>query len=51
MLKKLVNENRRLRKQVQKLEQYIGETKLLTRQEFEKRGDSFKTKQTFVQKK
>lgn len=38
MLKKLVNENRRLRKQVQKLEQYIGETKLLTRQEFEKRG-------------
>ncbi|WP_026594004.1 dGTP triphosphohydrolase [Bacillus sp. UNC437CL72CviS29] len=38
MLKKLVNENKRLRKQVQKLEQYIGETKLLTRQEFEKRG-------------
>ncbi len=38
MLKKLVNENRRLQKQVQTLEQYIGETKLLTRQEFEKRG-------------
>ncbi|MEN1937305.1 dGTP triphosphohydrolase [Paenibacillus sp. 102] len=38
MLKKLLNENRRLQKQVQTLEQYIGETKLLTRQEFERRG-------------
>ncbi|KEK25420.1 dGTP triphosphohydrolase [Bacillus gaemokensis] len=38
MLKKLLHENRRLQAQVQTLEQYIGETKLLTRNEFERRG-------------
>ncbi|WP_410984251.1 dGTP triphosphohydrolase [Bacillus cereus] len=38
MLKKLLHENRRLQQQVYTLEQYIGETKLLTRQEFERRG-------------
>ncbi|MCI0767791.1 dGTP triphosphohydrolase [Bacillus sp. TL12] len=38
MLKKLLHENRRLQQQVHTLEQYIGETKLLTRQEFERRG-------------
>lgn len=37
MLKQLVRENMNLRKRVEDLEQYIGESKLLTRQEFERR--------------
>lgn len=37
MLKQLVRENIDLKRRVQTLEQYIGESKLLTRQEFERR--------------
>ncbi|MGE6539022.1 diguanylate cyclase domain-containing protein [Bacillus luti] len=37
LLKKVIHENRNLIARVKELEQYIGESKLLTRQEFEKR--------------
>ncbi|MED1409458.1 MULTISPECIES: diguanylate cyclase [Bacillus] len=37
LLKKIILENRKLTEQVRILEQYIGESKLLTRQEFERR--------------
>ncbi|MGE7870573.1 MULTISPECIES: diguanylate cyclase [Bacillus cereus group] len=37
LLKKVILENRKLTEQVKILEQYIGESKLLTRQEFERR--------------
>ncbi|MFU2031980.1 dGTP triphosphohydrolase [Bacillus wiedmannii] len=37
LLKKVIDENQELNKRVRTLEQYIGESKLLTRQEFERR--------------
>jgi GGDEF domain-containing protein len=37
LLKKVIHENQELTKRVRTLEQYIGESKLLTRQEFERR--------------
>ncbi|MDM5270206.1 GGDEF domain-containing protein [Bacillus wiedmannii] len=37
LLKKVIHENKELTKRVRTLEQYIGESKLLTRQEFERR--------------
>ncbi|MDH4424087.1 MULTISPECIES: diguanylate cyclase domain-containing protein [Bacillus cereus group] len=37
LLKKVIHENRNLTARVKELEQYIGESKLLTRQEFERR--------------
>ena len=37
LLKKVIHENRNLIARVKELEQYIGESKLLTRQEFERR--------------
>ncbi|WP_412838897.1 dGTP triphosphohydrolase [Bacillus paranthracis] len=37
LLKKVIHENKELTERVRTLEQYIGESKLLTRQEFERR--------------
>ena len=37
LLKKVIHENKTLTERVRTLEQYIGESKLLTRQEFERR--------------
>ncbi|WP_226640867.1 GGDEF domain-containing protein [Bacillus tropicus] len=37
LLKKVIHENKKLTERVRTLEQYIGESKLLTRQEFERR--------------